>query len=80
MRLDAVRAGVITAAFLVPVSFVAMQASGIEAGQIGERWTTPLVVVAIAGLGGAGARGLGTSWRRWPLVTIGAVVGLILWQ
>jgi len=76
MRLDGLRAAAITAAFLVPVALGARFAAAVEGGAIGARWTVPLAIIGMAGLAGAGARGLGTEARRWPLLAAGVLAGI----
>ena len=80
MRLDGIRAGLLTGAFLVPVAFVARLAAGFEAGPIGADWAAPLAAVGIAGAAGAGARGLSPGRTSWPLLLAGAGVGLFLFR
>jgi len=76
MRLDALRAALITAAFLVPVAMAVRFAEGLDHGALGERLSVGLAAVGIACVAGSGARGLSVGRRSWPLLLGGAVLGL----
>jgi mannose/fructose/N-acetylgalactosamine-specific phosphotransferase system component IIC len=77
IRLDALRAGVITGALLVPVMLAARLAATFEP-PVDGRISAALAAAGIAGLAGAGARVLGGHRRGWPAFAIGAVIGAVL--
>lgn len=78
VRMDWLRAAVVTAVFLVPLALVARLAAGFPpAGP-----EAPAVTAAVAGLAlalGAGTRVLGTGRRGLPLLLAGAAGALLLW-
>ena len=77
IRLDALRAAVITGALLVPVMLAARLAATFEPPADG-RLTGALAAAGIAGLAGVGARVLGGRKRGWSTFAIGAAIGVIL--
>jgi hypothetical protein len=78
MRLDAVRASVLTATLAVPVALLALLAGEVEAGPITGRWSATIALVGLAAVAGAGARGLGGSGRSWPLLAAGVAAGALI--
>lgn len=80
IRLDALRAGVIAGALLVPGAMVVRLAGGLASDGAGQAASRGLVVAALALLTGTGARSLGTRRGGWPAIVAGAAVGAaIVW-
>jgi hypothetical protein len=79
MRLDAVRASLLTAALGVPAALLARLAAGVGPGSVAGGWSPAIALVGVAALAGAGARGLGGTGQSWPLLAVGvAAAALIL--
>jgi len=78
MRLDAVRAAVITGSLFVPTVIGVRWLESWPAGPAGGSWASLAAVVALAGLGGSGARVLGGRREGWPPFVAGAAAGLVL--
>lgn len=78
IRLDAVRAAVITGSLFVPTVVSVRWLESWTAGPSGGIWTSTVAVVALGGLGGSGARVLGGRREAWPPFVLGAVAALLL--
>lgn len=77
MGIDAARAGLLTAAFLLPTLLAARAAAVVAAGGSAGTLAGALAAVGVAAAAGSAGRNLGAARRAWPLVTVGA--GLALW-
>jgi len=75
--LDALRGAVLVAAFLVPALLVTSLAAGSLASGLGH-WSAAALVLGIAASGGAAARSSAFGVRGWPLLVLGAAVGVLM--
>lgn len=77
VRLDGLRAAVVTAAFLLPVVLGTRLVAAVPTGEhIG--WGTALLAAALGLSAGSGGRNLGVGRRWWPLFLAGGAVALAL--
>lgn len=70
IALDLGRAALLTAGFALPAILAVRLADGAAPGA--ARATAALLVFALAGATGAGARTLAAGWRGWPFLLAGA--------
>jgi len=75
--LDALRGGVLVAAFLVPSVLVVTLAVGTGPSDLG-RYALASLVLGLAASAGAAARASAFGVRGWPLILAGAGLGLLL--
>ena len=75
--LDALRGGVLVAAFLVPSVLVVTFAVGTGPSDLG-RYALASLVLGLAASAGAAARASAFGVRGWPLILVGAGLGLLL--
>ncbi|MCL7972302.1 MAG: PTS sugar transporter subunit IIC [marine benthic group bacterium] len=75
--LDALRGGVLVAAFLVPSVLVVTLAVGSGPSELG-RFAIAALVLGLAASAGAAARSSAFGVRGWPLLLVGAGVALLL--
>jgi mannose/fructose/N-acetylgalactosamine-specific phosphotransferase system component IIC len=79
MRLDGVRAALITGALFVPATLSVRWLESWPPGSLSDGTiTAAIAVIALAGLGGVGARVLGGRREGWPPFAVGALAGLVL--
>ena len=78
MRIDGARAGLITGALFLPVVFSVRWIEAIGPGPAGGTPTGLVAAMALAGLGGVGARVLGGRREGWPPFVLGAVAAAVL--
>lgn len=78
IRLDAVRAAVISGALFVPAALVVRWLERRPAGDTAVSLSAHLALLGLAALGGVSARVLGGRRRRWPVFLAGGLVGLLL--
>lgn len=76
IALDGLRAALLTASFTIPVALSATFANRLTDSWAGEPAAGGLVVVALAGVVGAGSRTIGGVFKLWPLLLVGVAVGL----
>ncbi len=76
--LDALRAALLTASFLVPVTILAVLANRTTAVWEAESVAVVLLIVSLAGVVGAGARTVVGGHRSWPLLLAGAGGAVVL--
>lgn len=72
--LDVARSALLTAGFLLPVVAASRLAAGFPADAATRGATAALVVIALAGAAGAGARTLSVGLAGWPLLVLGAAL------
>lgn len=77
IRLDGVRAGVITGALFVPTALAVRWLESWPPGGAGGAWSASGAAVGLAALCGVGARVLGGRRTVWPLFVAGAVVAAV---
>lgn len=78
IALDALRAGLLVAALLVPsVLFVRLLSTPLS-GPPGAAWWPVLAGLGLAGAAGVAARGLGARGRHWPALAAGCLLGTLL--
>jgi mannose/fructose/N-acetylgalactosamine-specific phosphotransferase system component IIC len=75
--LDALRGGVLVAAFLVPSVLVVTLAVGTGPSDLG-RYALASLVLGLAASAGAAARASAFGVRGWPLILVGVGLGLLL--
>ncbi len=75
--LDALRGGVLVAAFLVPSVLAVTLAVGSGPSELG-RFAIAALVLGLAASAGAAARSSAFGVRGWPLLLVGAGLGLVL--
>ena len=78
LRLDALRGAALTAGFLFPA--VAIATLSADAGAGGPRAVigAAALVTALASAAGAGGRTASFGLRGWPLILVGAAIGVLL--
>ncbi len=77
LRLDAVRGAALTAGFLFPAVAVAALAVGIDASRAAGVVGVSALVTALAAAAGAGGRTAAFGLRGWPLILLGAALGIL---
>ena len=77
VRLDGLRAALVTAAFLLPVALGTRLAGSVPGGG-SEGWTAALVAGALGLAAGSGGRNLGMGRRWWPAFLAGGAVAVAL--
>ena len=75
--LDALRGGILVAAFLVPAVLVVTLAVGTGPSAAG-RYALAALALGLAASAGAAARSSAFGVRGWPLILVGAGLGLLL--
>jgi mannose/fructose/N-acetylgalactosamine-specific phosphotransferase system component IIC len=75
--LDGLRAALLAVSFTVPVAILAVLGNRYTAEWGGSSVAAGLLVVALAGVVGAGSRTIGGGLRMWPLLLAGAAAGLL---
>lgn len=75
--LDAARAALLTAGFLMPALLLARVAAALSAEAMGNPAAAPLAVAGLAAAAGTTGRNLGAARRLWPLVAAGAALALL---
>lgn len=75
--LDALRGSVLVAAFLVPAMLLTALAAGVSASGLAP-WTAGALVLGIAASAGAAGRTAAFGIRGWPLLLVGAGLGLLI--
>ena len=78
MLLDGIRAAVLVASLLVPSALFVRVLSTHTATGFGPAWSSVLVAIALAGMGGVAARALGARRRHWPAFATGGILGAVL--
>lgn len=77
VRLDGLRAALVTAAFLLPVALGTRLAASVPAGGT-EGWAAALVAGSLGVAAGAGGRNLGVGRRWWPAFLAGGAVAVVM--
>lgn len=76
--LDALRAGLLVAALLVPSVLFVRLLSFQPSGTAGAAWWPVVAGLGLAGAAGVAARGLGARGRHWPALAAGCLLGTLL--
>ncbi|MFQ5888884.1 MAG: PTS sugar transporter subunit IIC [Gemmatimonadota bacterium] len=78
IALDALRAGLITGGFALPTAIATRLAAGSSLAPTAVAATAALLVVAVSGSAGSGARTLSASLHAWHLLLLGAAVAWVV--
>lgn len=78
IALDALRAGLLVAALLVPSALFVRLLSTQPSGAPGAAWWPVLAGLGLAGAAGVAARGLGGRGGQWPALAAGCLLGTLL--